>query len=760
LIAFAAQPGAVALDDGRDGHSPYTWALLKHIATPNLDIRIALGRVRDDVLSVTNNAQKPSNFDSLGGNQMPIVTAPVDSQTSAMQQNAIDSAAQDWAKIEGTKNVKLLDEFVQHFPTTFYAALARNRIEQLGKPSASSTPCGERGLKALDEGPSSPCPQADQAVAPLTGAQERTLQVKDTFRECEGCPEMVVVPSGSFWMGAPDSPGDFEEHPQHDVTFWHPFAVGKFHVTVDQFATFVEEAKYDASYTPCATFNATREGAPMGPNPGFAQEGLHPVVCLRWYDAKAYVDWLAQKTGKPYRLLSEAEFEYAARAETEREVAFAGWYDAYWFGRSSRDSADDLCRYANGADQTAREMAELDPVASCRDGYPYTSPVGAFLPNAFGLYDMAGNASQWVADCWHDSYQGAPRNGSVWTSASDCLTHVVRGGSWHDPPVRLTATGRRKGTAGLRASDIGFRVARTLVAPTLPPDPCSGPGTVSFPSRCTPLTPSQEREIQPKATFKECEMCPEMVVVPSGSFTMGSPEGGASEEPQHLVKFEGAFAVGKYAVTFAEWGACIEAGGCNGYRPHDRGWGRGDRPVIEVSWEDAQAYVKWLSGRTGKTYRLLSEAEREYVARAGTKTRFWWGPSISTQQANYDGNSTTYGGPKGVYRGRTMPVYAFEPNPWGLFQVHGNVLEWTADCWHGGYSGAPGDGSPWTVDQRSGRCDNRVLRGGSWFHGPGYLRAAARFEAAFNDRERPYSFRVARTTDAAPSARSDHAGDR
>ena len=154
-------------------------------------------------------------------------------------------------------------------------------------------------------------------------------------------------------------------------------------------------------------------------------------------------------------------------------------------------------------------------------------------------------------------------------------------------------------------------------------------------------------------------------------------------------------------MTFDEWDACVADGGCNGYQPSDEGWGRGRRPVINVSWDDAKAYVAWLSNKTGKTYRLLSEAEREYVTRAGTTTPFWWGSSISTSQANYDGTNTYGSGVKGEFRHETLPVDSFQPNPWGLYQVHGNVWEWVEDCYHESYAGAPSDGSAWTFEDCS-----------------------------------------------------------
>jgi len=226
--------------------------------------------------------------------------------------------------------------------------------------------------------------------------------------------------------------------------------------------------------------------------------------------------------------------------------------------------------------------------------------------------------------------------------------------------------------------------------------------------------------------FKDCPECPEMVIAPAGSFTMGSPktepEHRNNEEPQHKVTFAKPFAVGRFAVTFAEWDACANDGGCGGYLPKDEGWGRADRPVINVSWDDAKSYVEWLSKKTGRRYRLLSEAEREYVTRAGKQSPFWWGASISPEQANYDGNYTYNGGRSGKYRGQTLPVKSFDPNPWGLYQVHGNVFDWVEDCYHDNYNGAPGDGSAWIT----GVCTYRVLRGGSWYINPQFLRAAYR----------------------------------
>ncbi|MBM3508091.1 MAG: hypothetical protein FJX64_10415 [Alphaproteobacteria bacterium] len=239
--------------------------------------------------------------------------------------------------------------------------------------------------------------------------------------------------------------------------------------------------------------------------------------------------------------------------------------------------------------------------------------------------------------------------------------------------------------------------------------------------------------------FRDCAECPELVVVPAGRFTMGSPanevgrEGG--EGPQRTVTIARAFAVGKYEVTFAEWDACVAGGGCGGYRPSDEGWGRGRQPVINVNWDDAKSYLAWLSQRTGQTYRLLSEAEWEYVARAGTTTRYWWGNDIGRGNANCSGCGTPY-------NGQTAPVGSFRANAFGLHDMLGNVWEWVEDCWHNSYTGAPADGTAWTTNCSTAA---RVLRGGSWISLPGNLRSAFRSRFTTVIRNNVDGFRVART---------------
>ena len=250
---------------------------------------------------------------------------------------------------------------------------------------------------------------------------------------------------------------------------------------------------------------------------------------------------------------------------------------------------------------------------------------------------------------------------------------------------------------------------------------------------------------KPGQRFRDCPECPELVVVPSGSFMMGSPSHeerrDENEGPVHRVRIGQPFAVGVYEVTFAEWDACVAGGGCGGYRPDDEGWGRGRRPVVNVSRQDAESYVSWLSLRTGERYRLPNESEWEYAARAGTTGPFHTGSAISTDQANYDGNYVYGSGRKGVFRRQTVAVGSFGANAFGLHDVHGNVREWVQDCWNGSYAGAPGDGSAW----ESGNCSSRVLRGGSWDDFPRNLRSAFRVRYLSGNRNYLLGFRVVRT---------------
>lgn len=250
-------------------------------------------------------------------------------------------------------------------------------------------------------------------------------------------------------------------------------------------------------------------------------------------------------------------------------------------------------------------------------------------------------------------------------------------------------------------------------------------------------------EFQIGETFKDCPSCPEMTVVPAGSFQMGAADGEAgrqaSELPRHEVRIDRSFAVSKHEITFDEWELCALEGGCNGYLPEDGGWGRGTRPAIFISWDDAKAYVDYLRQKTGQAYRLMSEAEWEYAARAGTTTPYSTGQTITTAQADFDDSASVN---RGEYLGKTVDVGSYPPNPYGLFDMHGNVWEWVEDCWNDSHAGAPTDGSA-----RGGDCSRRVLKGGAWYFEPEYLRAASRVSYPSGSRLNVAGFRVARSVE-------------
>ena len=238
---------------------------------------------------------------------------------------------------------------------------------------------------------------------------------------------------------------------------------------------------------------------------------------------------------------------------------------------------------------------------------------------------------------------------------------------------------------------------------------------------------SQQQPIQVASLFsssggalsssgKACDDCPEMVMIPAGSFRMGDLNGGgkADEQPVHQVDIQ-AFAMGKYEVTFAEYDHFAAA--TNRPMPKDYGWGRGSRPVIDVSWKDAQAYVQWLADKTGLRFRPPTEAEWEYAARAGTTTKYYWGDAVGRNNAHCVGCGSEWDN-----NTSTAPVGALSANPFGLHDMHGNVWEWLEDCWHTNYKSAPSDGTVWAA----GSCSKRVLRGGSWGDVPYEIRSARR----------------------------------
>jgi formylglycine-generating enzyme required for sulfatase activity/serine/threonine protein kinase len=295
---------------------------------------------------------------------------------------------------------------------------------------------------------------SQQPVAPPVVAPEPVTpayRAGNHFKDCATCPDMVVVPLGTFTQGSPASePGrESNEGPQRSVRVDYPLAVGQFEVTRRQFAQFVSDTGY--KLPGCATYE---EGGWKLRNdrdwqsPGFDQDESEPVTCVSWEDARRYTDWLAQKTGKNYRLLSASEWEYIARAGTDT-------------ARSWGNDPEFACLLTNIADQATQDNYPGWEIHDCMDGYVHTAPVEDSKPNEFGVYGTLGNVFEWVEDCWNDNYQGAPQDGSAWTEG-DCTKRSLRGGSWFSQPKYVRSAFRNRFNSDARASTFGFRVARPL----------------------------------------------------------------------------------------------------------------------------------------------------------------------------------------------------------------------------------------------------------------------------------------------------------
>ncbi len=567
--------------------------------------------------------------------------------------------------------------------------------------------------------------------------EEERVQVVPTVKQL--VEEMVYIPAGEFRMGSRNPYADDKEKPAHRVTV-PAFKLGKYEVTVGQFRAFVVATGYltvaerhVGEYAGCQT---QRGRGPQSFNsghswrePGYTVADDQPVVCVHWKDVQSFINWLNDRTGGNYRLPSEAEWEYAARAGSTTKYSWG--------------------------DDIGNNLANCDNYY-CGDRWGHTAPVGSFPANAWGLHDMHGNVLEWVQDCWNDSYEGAPKDGSAWTSG-DCDARMIRDGSWDSSPDLLHSTVR--GFASVtgywpflwRSNTVGFRLAQggghntEETAVTVIYDPVQAQG--------------QEHDTEETATLVR-QLVGEMVSIPGGTFRMGdlSGEGDDDEKPVRSVTLP-AFRLGRYEVTVDQFLRFVDAsgyrtdaernaGGAEGCAIRDSDewvWSPGsswynpgydivyDQPVVCVSWNDARAFIDWLNDKTGGNYRLPSEAEWEYAARAGSTTDYSWGDDIGNDRANCDGCGSQWD------NDRTAPVGSFPVNPWGLHDMHGNVWEWVQDCWNDTYERGPADGSVWM----GGDCSRRVVRGGSWYNYPWNLRSANRYG---DDRTYRYSnigFRLA-----------------
>ncbi|MCL2934742.1 MAG: formylglycine-generating enzyme family protein [Trichodesmium sp. MAG_R03] len=570
--------------------------------------------------------------------------------------------------------------------------------------------------------------------------------------------EMVLIPGGTFTMGSPESEerSRDNERPQHDVTV-PSFFMAKYPVTQGQWKAIASRTDLKVKLD-------------LDPEPSNFQEPYQdidrwerPVEQVTWYQAVEFCKRLSKLKGRYYRLPSEAEWEYACRAETTTP---------FYFGKTITPELvnhDGRSPYANAPEGEYREQ---------------TTPVGQFPPNAFGLCDMHGNVREWCADRWYNDYNGAPTDGSIWLKEGNKERSPLRGGSWLNLSI-ICRSAFRIGSYGrnLKDRDIGFRVVcyvNSYIPPTFEDDEFELEKELKEPEAPTveqeaptidwnfeaptvavdqleeelqewsfeASTVDQRGEIIDRRTYTAFYFTEiladgislEMVLIPGGTFMMGSPESEKesrdSERPQHDVTVP-PFFMGKYPVTQGQWKAIASRTDLkvnldldpepSRFKKPYQDINRWQRPVEQVSWYQAAEFCKRLSKLKGKNYRLSSEAEWEYACRAGTTTPFYFGETITPELVNYNGNYSYGDGPKGEYREQTTPVGQFPPNAFGLYDMHGNVWEWCTDDDHDNYVGAPTDGSVW-VDSKKNFLSINVtrLRGGSWVTYPDNCRSAIR----------------------------------
>lgn len=444
VIVYATDPGNVASDGpGRNGL--FTAGLLTAFKGKDLSL--------DGVLTVASAEVEQASQQA----QTPYVNGPKTLQKNFLFSATLPSAQNDiektfWTSIEKSSDPADFEAYLKRFPKGNFAPLAENRLNRL-KPT--KLPAIETEKPKSIEKPVQPAQVQANQTAPN---QTKALAKIDTkpgsaFADCPDCPDMVVLPAGNFDMGAnlTDKEKD-NELPAHRVSIAKAFALGKTEVTRRQFNAFVRETNY-ATANKCWIFKSGRKWEPDTErnwrNPDYTQQDSHPVVCVSWDDASAYANWLSRKTGREYRLPTEAEWEYATRAGAALRN--------YW-----GNNLDLACDYANVMDSTGKKTVPVDFNGHrCSDDNAYTAPAGSFKPNAFGLYDMIGNVAEWTQDCQNDSFINAPADGTAWLKG-DCSKRMRRGGSWYDSGWPNRSASRLPSAKTTASSNTGFRLAVTI----------------------------------------------------------------------------------------------------------------------------------------------------------------------------------------------------------------------------------------------------------------------------------------------------------
>ncbi len=538
---------------------------------------------------------------------------------------------------------------------------------------------------------------------------------------------MVHILPGSFMMGSKDDSTWSHcypcEQPVHIVNIEYDYYIGKYEVTQAQW-------KAVTDYYPNTSHGAGND---------------YPVYNISWNQITQVDGFISRLNGLgigTFRLPSESEWEYACRAGTE---------DRFFF--NSTDCTPDDCIKC-----TLNQYAWF-----CVNSNNMSHPVGQLLPNAYGLHDMYGNVWEWCQDKWHDSYSGAPSDGSPWESPSNPYT-VIRGGGWNSGnfPKYCRSSSRGNWQVGVDTKDpnIGFRVLLSYPRPaatatsTMTATPSCTPTTTVTPPTITPTPTPTILLTSEEITIDLPNLRPGaksliMVRIPAGTFQMGSSDPAWSlqyESPVHTVTISWDYYIGKYEVTQAQWRALMDV-------VPETGYGYGDNyPVYGITWDDiklANGFMDRLNALGQGKFRLPSEAEWEYACRAQSSTRFSFGDSdcssdfYSCSVCNLDQFAWYCANSNGISRS----VGQFQPNAFGLYDMHGNVREWCQDWWHEDYNGAPNDGSAWEIPN----SQHRVYRGGGWNSSARSCRSSFRYLHLPYLSENDLGFRLALDTERPPT---------
>ncbi len=456
-IVYAAAPGKTA-SDGQGRNGLFTTALLTALKGKDLSFNAVMKNAALEVQK-QNKAQRPHvNADELLRSTFSF------SGTLTVSPSTMMLESEYWASIKDSKDVADFEAYLADYPKGQFKRLAENRIKALKTFTASII---------VPVAPTPAAPQPAPIILAATPAPS-VPQPGQVFKDCTDCPEMVIIPAGSFTMGSTAAEQEIavkvglskeaadRESPQHQVRIPLNFGMGKYEVSRGEFGRFVAASGYKTEAEKgdgCFVLKPDGSGWEIKAGaywkaPGFEQADDHPVVCVSWNDAQAYVTWINQKNpGKTYRLPSESEWEYAARANTQTR---------YPWGEDVNYT--DICRYANHGEQSYSAQYPKDTFVNknCSDGVVHTAEGNKFSANGFGLYNTHGNAWEWVQDCLHNNYTGAPADGSAWTTSCSTEQRVVRGGSWSSDPQDLRYANRSRSSPVNRFINYGFRLARTL----------------------------------------------------------------------------------------------------------------------------------------------------------------------------------------------------------------------------------------------------------------------------------------------------------